>query len=138
MKYAITSAQLDGCITLEYEAEGGMLVSASFDFAMRADQAAWLSKHFPTNERFIESLKTSISGTVHKYESLPTFADFYNKYGNKVGKKEAETAWKKLTDAERVQALRHIVKYKQSIKGWQDMLMPASYLNKKRFLDFEK
>jgi len=138
MKYAITSPLLDGCITLEYERETGMIVQATFDFAMKRDQAQWLSAHFPTHSSMADKLVNILKGTVTKYDAVPTFAEFYNRYGNKVGKKEAETAWKKLTDRERVDATMHISKYKQSIKGWQDMLMPASYLSKKRFMDFVK
>lgn len=138
MKYAITSPLLDGCITLEYERDTGMLVQATFDFAMKAEQAKWLASHFPTHVALADNLSKILKGTVTKYDEPPTFAEFYSKYGNKTGKVSAEAAWKKLTPAEKVAAVQHISKYKQTIKAWQDMLMPATYLNQKRFMDFVK
>ena len=138
MKYILTSPLLDGCITLEYEYDSGMLVQATFDFVLKDDQAKWLQSHFPVHVSLAEKLSAVMKGSVQKVDSIPGFADFYGRYGNKVGKVKAEAAWKKLKDTEKVLAVTHISKYKQSIKGWQDMLMPATYLNEKRFMDYVK
>lgn len=136
MKYAITSPMLDGCITLEYYKDSGMIAQATFDFELKQDQAEWFAKHFPVHVSLVE--KVTKNGTVTRCDTEPQFADFYRKYGNKTGKIAAERAWKKLKDHEKVIAIKNIPMYKRELKPYQDMLMPATYLNNKRFMDFEK
>lgn len=138
MKYAVTSPMLDGCITLEYERETGMLVQATFDFAMKPDQAKWLATHFPTHVSLADKLSEVLKGTVTKYDSVPTFDEFWRKYDNKVGKIASLKAWKKRSDSERIIAVKNINKYKKTLKPYQDMLMPATYLNTERYMDYEK
>ncbi len=136
MKYAITSPLLDGCITLEYYKDTGMIAQATFDFELKPDQAKWLASHFPIHESMVD--KVTSNGTITKYNDEPEFMDFYRRYDNKVGKIAAQRAWKKLKDFEKVLAIKNIPKYKSDLKGYQDMLMPATYLNNQRFMDYEK
>ncbi len=136
MKYAITSPLLDGCITLEYYNDTGMLAQATFDFELKQDQAEWFAKHFPIHVSLVE--KVTKSGTVTKCDDEPTFDVFWQKYGNMVGKIAAQKAWKKRKPIERIIAVKNIPKYKKSLKDYQDMLMPATYLNNERYMDFEK
>lgn len=113
-----------------------MIAQATFDFDLKQDQAEYLSKHFPIHASLVE--KFTKNSTVIRCDDEPQFSVFYQKYGNKTGKIAAERAWKKLKDHEKVLAIKNISMYKRDLKPYQDMLMPATYLNNKRFMDFEK
>lgn len=136
MKFAVTSPLLDGCITLEYHKDSGMIAQATFDFDLKQDQAEYLSKHFPIHASLVD--KFTKNSTVIRCDEPPTFDEFWRKFDNKVGRVAAVKAWKKRSDPERIIAVKNIPKYKKTLKPYQDMLMPATYLNNERYMDYEK
>ncbi|MFQ3578515.1 MAG: hypothetical protein SNJ71_00060 [Bacteroidales bacterium] len=137
MKYVITSKYLEGSITLDYDDATGMLIMAAFDFIPTSEQAHWLARNFPTTIDILKHIQKQMrGGTVEQIIEQPTFELFWRTYDHKVGKQEAERAWAKLTLTEQIKAIKYINRYKQELPNWQAMLMPASYLNKKRYLDF--
>lgn len=66
---------------------------------------------------------------------IPTFDDFYNAYGNKKKRIEAERAWKKLDTEEKIAAVEAIPAFDKSLPDYHDKPLPASYLNGKRWTD---
>lgn len=138
-KYVIMGEGLEGCINLEYHDTSGMLVSCAIDFELTEKQAVFLHQRFPTNVRvLLEVLKPNIKAQVVEVKESYKFADFWKRWDNKQGKIDCEKAWQKLTENERVFAVRYINAYKQTLQSYQPMLMGATYLNKKRFMDYVK
>lgn len=67
------------------------------------------------------------------------FETFWSKYNYKMGKVEAEKAFKKLKDSDKKLAIVAIKKYDSDVNNSFPKvakLYPATYLNKKRFLDY--
>jgi hypothetical protein len=139
MRYVIMGEDLDGCMEFLFDDANKMILEFRADFQLSEGQAVWMAKNFPTHERILlEVWKPAIKAKITAVLESPKFAAFWDKYENKQGKADAQKAWAKLSDAERVLAIRNIPAYKNSINSWQSMLMAATYLNKKRFMDYVK
>jgi len=137
-KYCLTSDRLGGSILFEYDSESGMLVQATIEFVMSKDAATYLATHFPTMEAHIDALRALIKGRIDKVVEIPVFNEFWEKFANKNGKVKAQTAFKRLPDAEKILAVSMIPRYKKSLPAWQNSVMASTYLNEKRYMDFVK
>lgn len=76
-----------------------------------------------------------------KVEEIPpdiSFTRFWEAYGNKVSKMQAEQAWQRLSRAERVRVLVAIPKYRKfsTAKGY-DLAYPAKFINKRMYEDYQ-
>jgi hypothetical protein len=101
-------------------------------------QRTWLYKNIPFTYNELVTLTKAKDSTMRIAEIEPdlSFDRFWKEYNYKVGKKEAETAWKRLTKGDKVKAIQMISKYKKFVASKRiELAYPATYLNKERYLD---
>ena len=93
-----------------------------------------------SNNPIIEKSKEPKNETSNKPEASPSvpgisFDLFWNAYGKKVGKKEAETYWKSMKDAKRQAAIDGITSYLGTLSERRFQLDPIRYLRRERWED---
>jgi hypothetical protein len=102
-------------------------------------QIQWLfhPARFPYLEKdMISHFMTINNLEVVKGEPDLTFDTFYKAYDVKLGKLEAQRAWKKTSKADKIKALQKIKAYNGYLKrSKKEKVYPATYLNKRRFDD---
>lgn len=124
---------------LRYNLEGQIQSFEVLGDSITNEQINWLFEkvNFPYNEKkvvqWIKDLKKHFE--IVKQEFELTFENFYNLYNHKVGRKETETAWKKLSKKDRINAIMKLRHYDNYLKRNQGVakLYPATYLNKARW-----
>lgn len=101
-------------------------------------QRTWLYQNLPVAYPELVSMTKAKDSTMRIAEIEPdlSFERFWKEYNYKVGKKEAESAWKRLTKGDKVKAIQMISKYKKWVaaKGIE-VAYPATYINKERYHD---
>lgn len=82
-----------------------------------------------------KDINTLINNTINKEVNI-SFESWWLEYDKKVGSKSTlEKKWLKLTDNERLLAIKHTKKYKESQPDKQYRKNPEAYLNQKTFND---
>lgn len=135
-KYAVTSTNFTGEVYYTFGVNG-LLVCVEFIGIVEAAVHAKLCGTLPINELTLLHWKKTNSKMVIAEVGLDlSFTNFWNRYNYKVGKKEAETAWNKLTEAKKIKALGSIAMYDKHVndKGIAK-IYPERYLKKERFED---
>jgi len=135
-KYIVTGKKFDGCIELYYN-EKARLCKLVIDTELSVEQFTALMQKVPQTTAALPAFE-KIGSLKIVEEVIPvTFEDFYNEFGNKVGKLKAETAWKRLTHADQVKAYLYIGRYKSWLKMNPGVaqLHPVTFLNQKRWED---
>lgn len=132
--FTFTSDAFLGHWELEYDVNG-FLRNCTNESKMTDPQYMWLSKHFPIHEHQLPDI-VGKTGRVTEITDL-SFDMFWERFGNKQAKVNAQNAWKKLSKAEKVKAVEgiHPYNYHLQINTHLTKMLPASYLNGKRFLD---
>lgn len=96
---------------------------------------------FPMQEIPVQENTPNISNKdlsnkdLSKKESIDRFAEFWELYGNKVGKKDVMRKWSKLKPETKELIIRDVPKYLQSLPDWQQPMNPQTYLNRESWLD---
>lgn len=134
--FAIYSTNFEGSITLSYN-EQGRVIKMEIDAQLSEQQHAFFFSVFPAEIAQLEQLKILKSVKIIEVLQEVTFEQFYEAFGNKVGKVKAENVWKRLSRAEQLKAFNHLPKYKNYLKLNPGIahLYPATYLNQKRWND---
>ena len=129
-KYAVTSTSFTGEVYYTFD-DKGMLVCMEFKGIVEPAIHAKLCAVVPQTEITLLKWKQSNSKMVITEVGLDiSFENFWSRYNYKVGKKEAETAWKKLSDADQIKAFQFIWKYNREIAKTGIAKMHAqTYLN---------
>ncbi len=135
--YSLTSDRFSGEILFTYN-ENDELYCLEIRAQLTQEQWAWLYEHLPI--KFIQLQEMiKVKGSTMKVTQIEpdlSFERFYKLYNYKVGKKEAENAWNRLSKANKVKAIAAIRKYEQWLsKSSIAKLYPATYLNQERFND---
>lgn len=132
--FTFTADTFAGHWEFEYDING-FLKRAVNESKMEDKQHLWLSKHFPIHEHLLPDLVTKTS-RVTEITDL-SFDMFWERYGNKQARVNAQNAWKKLSKADKVKAVEGIQPYNYhlQINTHLSKMLPASYLNGKRYLD---
>lgn len=132
MRYLITTYRTGAELVLGYDARG--LLNELLLRNVEPEHIDWTLKHAPIREA---EIATRFPSAVAKVSPLDvTFEDFYGKYRNKVGKKEAFAVWSKLPLVKRQQAFDYIERYQNACARDRVALMyPATYLRAERWLD---
>ena len=135
-QFVVTSEKFSGDILYKFNAEGN-ITCIDILAEITDEERRWLLEHIPPS---IPSLENMVSkAKTLKLAEVPldlSFDAFWNAYDYKVGKKEAEAAWKKISMPNKVKALQAITaydkfwKYKKIGKAY-----PSTYLNDERFND---
>ncbi|MGE0636010.1 MAG: hypothetical protein AB7G44_03475 [Bacteroidia bacterium] len=133
-RYSLTSAKTEGDLVFEYN-NNQLLCGFQCRAEVTDEQLTWILQRLPFT--FAELQALAKQGRVLKEIPLDlSFETFYNLYAYKTGKLEAERAWKRLNEADKVKALERINKFKQFCNSKNTALpYPATYLNKRRFED---
>jgi hypothetical protein len=135
-KYAVTSSSFTGEVYYTFD-DNGLLVCMELKSIVEPAIHAKLCAVVPQTEVTLLKWKQSNTKLVITEVGLDiSFENFWNRYNYKVGKKEAEAAWKKLSDAKKVKAIASIVLYDKYLAGKGiDKIYPERYLKKERFED---
>jgi hypothetical protein len=135
-KYAVTTTKFEGTVIYGF-ADNGWLALVEIDGVHEPHAHRGVCSALPKNEAELHSWVKG-NPTMHitvVVEDL-TFESFWIKYNYKVGKTEAEAAWKKLNNADKTKAISNIPKYDRYVKGAGIAKAYAQkYLNKRRFED---
>lgn len=137
-KYIIHGQSFKGNVTLEYDFNE-RLKQILFECEMTDKQHLLFIKNIPLFENdFLD--RASRSGVV--FSTIPadlSFTAFWNAYNYKVGdKSRSEKLWNKLSESEKVTALKAIPAYNYFLNTKKlDKTYPETWLNQKRFLTNE-
>lgn len=109
---------------LKYELEPGTFEPAQFEF---------LTRFFPKTEGLINQWITAkyANVVIQQVDEDLSFERFYNTYDYKISKRStAEKSWNKLSDANKLLALKFIPKYEAQLrKTGVGKKYPETYLN---------
>lgn len=135
MIYQITSEAWKGYIELEFNDMGYMARTDTSHAELSETQQKWFLNKMP---RELSELERVIKGTTARITTIEkeiSFADIWEKYDYKVGRKEALAKWNKMPKAEQIKAFNYVQKYKAKKPDAQALLYLASYLSKERWND---
>lgn len=121
-----------------YDLEGFLTNFKIIQGRLNEKQKVWLfhPARFPYTENSINSWKAVKTFELIKGQPNLDFTTFYNLYRYKVGKLEAQRAWKKLNKADQLKAIKQIKAYEGFLHRKRiEKVHPATYLNKRRFDD---
>ena len=133
MRYLITGSRSSARVILGYDAEG-LLCEVQVE-EMPTDQAReWPFRHAPLR---VADVKAVFASAHLKFEVLnATFQDFWLRYNYKAGKKDAERAWGRMSEANRQRAFSYIRQYQADChRNNKHLMYPASYLRAERWND---
>lgn len=133
MRYLITSTRSDAQIILGYD-ENGMLCEVQAANLADPDHRIWPFRHAPIMEGDVSKV---FKQEFLRFTTLEvTFEEFWKKYNYKEGKKDADNAWKRMTQASQQLAFNYIEKYRAAChRDRKHLQYPASYLRAERWLD---
>ncbi|GAB2586421.1 hypothetical protein [Spirosoma areae] len=138
-RYSITSPMFEGQLMFYYN-EQDVLEGFSNEAEMKPEQIKWLATHFPMTIADLEWVAGSSSTIIIRRTTQElTFDEFWEAYKLKVNKKEAQVAWDKLTEPERVQAFENIPGYNYFLmyRPNQNKMYPDTYLRGKFANDYK-
>jgi hypothetical protein len=126
----ITSTMFEGEILLTYSPEG-VLKAFENNATLDKVQQDWLFKNMPWYKAWVQPLMAkSKTMKIIEVDVTPSFEAFYQAYGNKVGKKDAERTWQKMPNHKKVMAFVFVKKYLDRKKKEGTALpYPQTYLN---------
>lgn len=130
-KILVTGRKFKGKLLFELD-QAGVVRQFTNEAELTPDQIQWLSTNFPMTIEKINEMWRQGMITPKLIEADLSFDNFMDSYNYRVGKKEAERFWDKLSKADKLIALDNIDPYDYfvKIKGI-DKMYPASYLNPK-------
>ncbi len=136
--YTIKGRDFPIIIEFQYDLNGILKVFKIIEGAFTDKFKNWLFHpvRFPYKEATMNSWKGINNIEVIIGTPVIDFEAFYNTYNYKMGKLEAERAWKRLNKTEQYEAIKNIKAYEGYLKRKNiAKVYPATYLNKKRFQD---
>lgn len=127
-----TSNTFQGFLKFGYDAEG-VLVKFENNAMLDDIQLRYLSVNFPFAQ---DELPVKLNkGKIVECTDL-SFERFWEEYGYKVDKIQAEKYYKKMPDNEKAKAIGAIKRYKFDCKkANRDMVYPIRYLRNMRYMD---
>lgn len=134
MREFIAKHQKSGLkITFKYNLNGVLQV-LEFDGDWKEEQIEKMKTRFPAStEKMLHEIQHQRLDTpwIFAESTEITFEAFYRKYPRRVGKTEAEKAWKKLSEPDKLEAILFIPALIKIKGDGTPFAYPASYLNKK-------
>lgn len=136
MKHMIQSKDYEVEITHQDDLLWAVVISGT----LTEKQQLWIWQNMPLSsqdwEKALRGMADKMKARLIQVKQTLTFQDFYEEYGNKVGKQKAANAWKRLSKADQQAAFDYIGRYKHQVSTQGvAMLYPATYLNQKRWQD---
>lgn len=123
----------------KYDLEGELRSFEILGNGLTPEQVVWIFNpdRFPYKETMISLWQKHLKKNfeIFKEEFELTFENFYNLFGNKVGKMESKRAWEKLSKKDKINAIIGIKHYDNYLKRnpKYSKTYPATYLNKRRW-----
>lgn len=111
------------------------LVSMKIDGELSEEQYEFVMQRIPLKLAHIAMWKKFDKFNLTEEKKQITFEEFYDKYGNKVGKKQAQNTWNRMRKADRQLAYNYIYTYKSKLKPGTELKYPATYLDQEPWND---
>lgn len=136
--YTVKGRNLPIVLEFKYDLNGFLKHFENLSEPLGEKTQKWLfeGSRFPYKEATIKSWRGVRN--IELIVGVPdlNFDTFYNLYKHKVGKLEAQRAWKKLNKADQLLAIQKIKDYNGYLQRKRiAKANPATYLNKRRFED---
>lgn len=134
-KYILKSDLLSGAVTFGFDA-AGWLVYFLNEATFSNEQHTWLftETRFPKRIEAIQALAKLIKGTLTEVPADLSFSAFWDAYDKKINKKRCEPMWKKMSDADKMQAIMNIKPYDAYLyRTGIGKAHPENYLKKEYF-----
>lgn len=142
-KFSITSQEFEGEIFVEYNEFG---VLDYFDARLTKFNGAAigallnkLPKDISKNpKKTLQDFLDSLTKKVHMAECSATFDAFWEAYGKKINKKRTEKLWNKLSEKNKLAAIRSIAQYDRFLKYKEPgraKADPETYLRNEMFFN---
>lgn len=133
-KYVLTSKSFTGSVEFGYN-ENGSLVFYHNAADMSDKQQVWLLQHLPPNEIYLMQVKNVIKGELKEVPQDLNFDTFWDKYDKKINRKRCEPMWRKMSDAEKLQAISNIKAYDNYLErtNFRGKADPENYLKKEYY-----
>lgn len=136
--YTVTGTDTTVIWQFKYHLNG---ILHSFEFLqgkLDEKQIDWLfnKDRFPYHESRIKGWTAIANLQVDVGQPDLSFTNFWNTYGNKVGKRKmAENIWNRMSKADKIKVFINIPKYKTYLKYYpqQQMMYPTTYLNQEAY-----
>ena len=128
--FQLYSTTLQSDVQLTYDNNGrikGLLLLAETITVDEQTRVNWFAS-VPSTVGQMKALATKNKMTVIEIKPDLIFQTFWDRFGKLGSKKKAETAWDKLNDKKKNQALNYISKYLQSL-GTTSQAYASTYLN---------
>ena len=102
--YTIKSKQNGFVWLFKYQLNGNFIGFEILDCQLSETQKKWLKNNFPFVEDDIKEWQKSLKDNfeIIKAEPILNFENLWNLYGNKVSKWDAEKAFNKLSDSDKI------------------------------------
>ena len=115
----------------------GILMAVEFNEDIPEAQHHWMLKNLPKTKKQLDKLvKVVKKFSISEISPDLSFENFYNLYDNKVKKKMAESAWKRMSKIDKQKALAYIPTYNSRLNAsGHAKAHPSSYLNQQYFND---
>ncbi len=140
--YTVKSRNSDNVWVFKYELNGYLKSFKMLDGILDDRQVAWLFQkgNFPYIETIVQSW---MKGAMRLHFDISigqpdtSFDAFWNAYGNKVHKIQAQKEWKKIKEADRIKALDGIRRYNNHLRQntWKNKMDAQRYLKEKGWED---
>jgi hypothetical protein len=115
IEFVLNSPSFEGEVTFKYDLKG-FLKAYENNAHLSDDQVIWLLTNLPKTLTDIDEMrKKKMTGTIKQVYKEITFEMFWNAYGYKEDKQDAEKIWGKLTARERQEAYDYIPRYNKKI-----------------------
>jgi len=131
-KYILTSPRFTGHVTFGYD-EADNLIFYHNESENEA-VVGWLKRNLPVNEAELTLLQKKIEGSIKEVPADLSFDTFWKAYDMKINRKRSEPMYKKLSDAEKMQAISNIKAYESYLQRTGiRKAHPENYLNKEYY-----
>jgi len=137
MKYELTHESMTGRIILWFDNDTGQLTRADFEAKLTDTQIKYFKNAFPTHEEHLNDFKTTKKFVIRMLDETITFKDFYEIYGRKEKKIDAEAAWNSLSPLERQLAVAYKTRYDRilQLNTKRERMLLGTYLRARMWLD---
>jgi hypothetical protein len=123
----------------KYDLNGNLKLFEISEGELNEEQTTWLFSRFPARESIIQEIWSKVEKflkifTIEKSPADLSFESAWTLYNHKLSKLDAEKAFKKLSEAEKIQFFLSIPKYERYLKssGIAKAHM-STYINKRYF-----
>lgn len=135
-KYVLTSVNLVGSVVFGYEDSGLLVFYDASPAEMSEKQLVAVLKYLPREEAELQALADKTKCTLELLPEDLSFDTFWDRYDKKINRKRCEPMWRKLNDAEKLEAIRNIKPYEAYLErtGFRGKVDPDNYFKKEYYL----